>query len=92
MHLFRTVKYSAQKEEWLPEDKANVEQIAMSLACKSLEKELRNRKSERSENAMRYVKEGNVSQALVFTSQLEEDEDILLWLSNIRDSVTKRDK
>lgn len=58
--------------------------------CKSFEKKLRDRIHERNENALRYVKEGNVMQSLVFVSQIEELDDILLELENIRKDVEKK--
>jgi hypothetical protein len=86
----RKVSFSARKEEWLPEDKSNFENFCTSALCKSVEKSLRNRISERSERVIQYVKSGEVQQAMVFASQMEEIEDILREFQNIRQDVSKK--
>lgn len=88
-NIFRTVFFSGKKEEMLPEDKANIESFVTSLWCKSVEKNLRNRIVARNQSLIYAVKEGNVAQAAVFASQMEELEDIMSEWNNIRSDVER---
>lgn len=71
-------------------DKSNIEYFATSQWHNSVVKSLRNRMIDREENVIRWVKEGNVQQALVFASQMEELEDIILEWANIREDIGKK--
>ena len=84
MKLFRTITFKIGKEEMVDGDKANRETFVMSPMCKTIEKDFRNRMRQRNEDTLAFVKQGNVQQSLVFTSQLEELEDILREWDNIR--------
>ena len=88
--FFRKFIIASEREELLPEDKANFETLSTSLLCKSLEKKLRNRMRDRRDNVVRYVKEGNPAQAIVFASQEEELADILLEFENSRKDIASR--
>lgn len=89
---FRTVYFSGKKEDVLPEDKANIESFTTSLTCASIEKTLRNRIVRRNENLIYAVKQGEVSQAAVFASQMEELQDILIEWNNIRTEIAQRNE
>ena len=86
----RKVEYTFKQEEILSEDKSNIENFTTSLLCISIEKTLRNRIKDREQNVIAFVKEGNVQQALVFASQMEELEDVLLEWKNIRTDIEKK--
>ncbi len=88
--FFRKFVITSEQEEILPEDKANFETLSTSLLCKSLEKKLRNRMRERRDNIVRFIKQGEPAQAIVFASQEEELADILLELENTRKDIASR--
>ena len=79
-----------EREEILPEDKSNKENFTTSLLCPSIEKDFRNRIRDREEDAIAAMKRGHVQQAIVFVSQIEELQDIILDWKNIRKDIERK--
>lgn len=75
------------REPWTPDDQAAMDTFVTSSLCLSVEKDLRNRIADLTDEALKYV--GEVK-GVVAVGKLAELQDIMLGWKNLRSDLQKK--